>query len=293
MQMNYLFIVILLLLIFFLSLLFKAKKGKRLFSPLILFIFIAVLLAGAMAIDHNQPGSPGGIADRIKSWIRSPLTSASSFLDKTLDRPIIKIKDEVLLDAPAQHQLPELPRGCEVTSLGMLLQHAGVQADKMALAKEIKKEPTPYKKENGKVYYGHPNDGFIGDMYSLDAPGLGVYHKPIKDLAEKYLPGDIIDLTGSDFTELKTHLSDGQPVWVITNTAYQKLSPDYFQTWETPSGPVEITYKEHSVLITGYDSEYVYFNDPLTGEKNKKAPIDGFEEAWVQMGRQAITYLSR
>ncbi|SID67173.1 Uncharacterized protein conserved in bacteria [Mycobacteroides abscessus subsp. abscessus] len=60
---------------------------------------------------------------------------------------------------------------------------------------------------------------------------------------------------------------------MITNTAYQKLAPDYFQTWETPSG--------------------VYFNDPLTGEKNKKAPIDGFEEAWVQMGRQAITYLSR
>jgi hypothetical protein len=29
----------------------------------------------------------------------------------------------------------------------------------------------------------------------------------------------------------------------------------------------------------------------LTGEKNKKAPMHDFEESWVQMGRQAITYL--
>lgn len=35
----------------------------------------------------------------------------------------------------------------------------------------------------------------------------------------------------------------------------------------------------------------MYFNDPLTGEKNKKAPINAFENAWVQMGKQAITYI--
>jgi uncharacterized protein YvpB len=173
----------------------------------------------------------------------------------------------------------------------MLLNNAGVDVDKMDLAEKIKRDPTEQKIMNGEIYFGNPNDGFVGDMYSLKAPGYGVYHKPIAELAAKYLSGKIRDLTGADFQELKIHLSDGRPVWVITNTTYQKLANSQFQTWNTPTGPVKITYREHSVLITGYDSQFIYFNDPLTGEKNKKAPITDFEESWVQMGRQAITYL--
>lgn len=59
------------------------------------------------------------------------------------------------------------------------------------------------------------------------------------------------------------------------------------KTWHTEDGPIEITYRQHSVLVTGYDQEYVYFNDPLN--YYHKADIKHFEEAWVQMGKQAIT----
>ncbi|EIJ78372.1 hypothetical protein PB1_12459 [Bacillus methanolicus PB1] len=45
------------------------------------------------------------------------------------------------------------------------------------------------------------------------------------------------------------------------------------------------------MLITGYDDKYIYFNDPITGVKNKKIPEGDFRDAWTQMGRQAITYL--
>ncbi len=202
----------------------------------------------------------------------------------------ITIKKSVLLEANAINQLPELPRGCEVTALAMLLQYAGVDVDKMTLAEEITKNTTAYEVVNGTIYYGNPNEGFVGDMYSLEGPGLGVYHKPIAELAEKYLPGAIVDFTGSDFDTVKEQLSDGRPVWVITNSKYQELSDDSFRTWVTPSGTIDITYSEHSVLLTGYDEDYVYFNDPLTGEQNKKAPIDDFNASWVQMGSQAITY---
>jgi hypothetical protein len=44
--------------------------------------------------------------------------------------------------------------------------------------------------------------------------------------------------------------------------------------------------KEH--LVTGYDENYIYFNDPMTVEV-KKTPINDFREAWIQMGKQAIT----
>lgn len=204
---------------------------------------------------------------------------------------IVKIKGSVIIDAPLIKQYPELPRGCEVTSLAMLLQFAGEDVDKMTLANEVKKDPTPYSVSGGKVYFGNPDDGFVGDMYNLQNPGLGVFHEPIRELAEQYLPGRIIDMTGSDFEKLKIPLSAEQPVWVIINTAYQKISEDLFQTWETPSGAVKVTSKEHSVLVTGYDDQFIYFNDPLTGIKNKTAPIQDFKEAWVQMGSQAITIL--
>lgn len=46
------------------------------------------------------------------------------------------IKKEILLDAPIIKQFPELPRGCEVTSLAMFLQYYQVKTDKMELAKK-------------------------------------------------------------------------------------------------------------------------------------------------------------
>lgn len=199
-----------------------------------------------------------------------------------------KDKDKVLLDAPIIKQFPELPRGCEVTSLAMLLQFNGVNVDKLELAASVKKNSTPQIKKDGKIYWGNPNDGYIGDMYSYDNPGYGVYHKPIAELAEMYLPGRIIDLTGVDFSTLKTYLSLNIPVWVITNTTFRPLPDFFFEKWETPTGTVSITYKEHSVLITGYDKDYIYFNDPITGIKNRKEPYASFQQSWEQMGKQAI-----
>ena len=267
------------------------KKAAKMFKSTFIFLVIFFALIAAYALNTWKPGSTAYAVNTIKGWIYAPVIKTSGFLEEHFNFAIIKIKDRVLLDVPAVSQLPELPRGCEVTSLSMLLKSAGIEADKMQLAKELKKDHTPQSVKNGKIFFGNPNDGFVGSMYNFDVPGFGVYHKPVADLAKKYLPGRIKDLTGSSFQELQIHLSDGRPVWVITNTAFQQLDDSRFQTWDTPTGKVKITYKEHSVLLTGYDRQFVYFNDPLTGEKNKKAPKKDFEASWVQMGRQAITYL--
>lgn len=254
-------------------------------------VFMSV--AGAFLLENLQAAHVAKAVESVRQWLDSPEepTVVPAAEHEEYKPVVIPIKDSVLLEAPVIWQMPELPRGCEVTSLAMLLQHQGTYADKLTLAKEIKKNPAEYKLANGKIYFGDPNEGFVGNMYTYTQPGLGVYHKPIAELAERYLPGKIKDLTGADFIELKTHLSDGRPVWVIVNTQFEKLHDSYFQTWYTPNGKVSVTTKEHSVLVTGYDKNYVYFNDPLSGEKNKKAPMQDFLDAWVQMGRQAITYL--
>ena len=201
------------------------------------------------------------------------------------------LKENILLDVPVILQYPELPRGCEVTSLAMLLNFAGIEVDKMELAEKIKKDETPYSIKGNRVYFGNPNDGFVGDIYSLTNHGLGVYNGPIEELMEEYLPNQTINLTGCEFEDLLYFLSRGYPVWVITNSRYKKLDDSEFEIWMTPSGPVEITYRLHAVVITGYDEKYIYFNDPFYNKKNIKLNKDIFKEGWNQLGRQAISYI--
>ncbi|WP_082220365.1 C39 family peptidase [Domibacillus robiginosus] len=194
-----------------------------------------------------------------------------------------------LLDAPLISQLPELPRGCEVTSLAMFLGDAGVRVDKMELAKEVRKDPTPMTYQNGKIHFGNPNIGFVGDMYTFKNPGYGVYNKPIFHLAERYLPGKIVNMTGESFDSVLNKIKADKTVWIISNVTFDVLEDSQFETWDTPEGPIRMTYKEHSVLVTGFDEKYIYFNDPLTNIKNSKADKKKFIAAWEQMGKQAIS----
>ncbi len=194
----------------------------------------------------------------------------------------------VVLDVPLILQNPELNRGCEVTSLAMMLQYAGYRVDKMTLASRIDK--VPYQADG---LYGNPNDGFVGDMYTFDNPGYGVYHAPVARLAGDYLPNEILDLTGIAFDALlANHVAQGRPVWVVTNAQFHALDASEFETWHTKDGDVQITWHEHSVVVTGFDAASVYINDPLDGArgKNKKLNRASFRAAWEQMGKQAITY---
>lgn len=201
-----------------------------------------------------------------------------------LEERQFRIFGKDLLSVPLIQQKPELPRGCEVTSLAMLLNYAGVDVSKMELAEKIDKVPF---ESNG--YTGDMNEGFLGDMYSFDKPGLGVYVKPILKLAKEYLPNRIIDLTGKPIGKLYEMIDEGSPVWVIANAKFEKLPDSEFKTFYTKNGEMKVTYWEHSVVITGYNNEYVYINDPLAHTPNTEVNRKNFEEAWLQMGSQAIS----
>lgn len=200
------------------------------------------------------------------------------------------VREQNILDVPLIAQMPELPRGCEVTSLVMLLAYAGVEADKLTLAGEIRKSRIPYEKKNGDTYFGDPNEGFVGSMTDFRSPGLGVYHKPIAELASRYLGTRIVDLTGSDFSLVEHQIERCRPVWVINNEWFRPLPQRYFRTWFTENGPLDITYKEHSVVVTGFDDQFVYFNDPLRPQKNRRTPKRKFIAGWQQLFSQAVSF---
>jgi len=192
----------------------------------------------------------------------------------------------ILSNVPLIQQLPELDRGCEVTSLAMMLQYAGITVDKMKLANEIKK--VDFMNDGVR---GNPNEGFVGNIYTFSESGYGVYHGPLFQLAKKYLPNKAVDLTGKSIEELYKSVKLEQPVVMITNATFAPLDEDEFTTWETNSGDVSITYNEHCVVLIGYDKEFVYIRDPLNESLDVKVPRESFEKAWMQMGSQAISYV--
>jgi uncharacterized protein YvpB len=197
-------------------------------------------------------------------------------------------------NVPLINQNPELPRGCEVTALAMLINFRGIAADKMDLAEEIAKDPTPAAWVDGRKHFGNPNTGFVGDMYSLGSganDGLGVYHGPIYDLLLNYFPDTAVDLTGIEFADMLSFVERGNPVWIIITSRFRPLYASDFEVWDTPAGEISVTYRMHSVLITGFDENYIYFNDPW-GVEEVRGRTE-FAAAWVQMGRQAVTAAGR
>jgi uncharacterized protein YvpB len=156
----------------------------------------------------------------------------------------------------------------------------------MTLAREIKK--VPFEKDG---LYGNPHQGFVGNIYTYQQRGLGVYHEPIVELASQYIPGRVVDLTGMPVETLYKPIQQGHAVWVITNSQFSSLSPSHFHTWRVKGKKIKITYYEHSVLLTGYSKKYIYLNDPLYSTKNRRVLRKNFEKSWVQMGSQAVTYL--
>ncbi|ONI37526.1 hypothetical protein AN639_03790 [Candidatus Epulonipiscium fishelsonii] len=191
---------------------------------------------------------------------------------------------------PHIKQLPELGRGCEVTSLAMLLNYHGINVSKMTLAEEIKKDNTSHSvDEHGRMHFGNPYDGFVGDMYNLQNEGYGVYHGPITDLANQYATA--VDLTGIEFEELLEFVSRGYPILVITNASYKYLPEHEFELWHTPTGVVKVTWRMHSVVINGYTEKNIIINDPLYYTGNRQLNLQDFKEAWEQMGNQAVMVL--
>lgn len=201
----------------------------------------------------------------------------------------VEVKDKKL-SAPYVSQKPELPNGCEVTSLTMLLKSAGISVDKLTLASQIKK--VPFESDE---FMGNPNEGFVGNMYhgSRSNPGYAVYHGPVADLAQKYLGRRVIDLTGKPWSQIEKQIASGKPVWTITSINFQPVPESAWREWRTRQGTIRITFQEHSVLLIGYDEKNVYFNDPLAGGPGSKANKASFVQAWKQFGNQAISYTSK
>lgn len=198
----------------------------------------------------------------------------------------VSASEKVMIESvPVINQHPELPTGCEVTALTMLLRYHGVNVTKEQLAREVVKVPVPYS-SNGKLYGGDPNKGFIGDPFSKR--GFGVFKDALLPIVEKYLPGRAEDLSGGDFSQVYKALDEGKPVMIWSTIGM--LNVDARRSyWTTLEGKtIEWKTPEHAVVVVGYDKDYIYINDPYVG-KQRKYKKQVVINRWSDMGKQAIS----
>ena len=192
------------------------------------------------------------------------------------------MKQEQKLNVPLENQMPDLPNGCEVTSLSMVMNYYGIKVSKNELAETIQHVDSF---TDGGKYRGNPHQGFVGHMTIANA-GWCVYNEPLYNVARKYT-SHIENITGSDFLSLLKLVSTGHPVMIITTTTFNKVNN--MQTWDTNTGKVNVTPSSHACVITGYSKpkKVVYVNNPY-GYKNQPVNWKNLQASYNQQGRQAL-----
>ncbi len=167
-------------------------------------------------------------------------------------------------------QIPELPTGCEVTALTMVLQYYGFDVEKTTMAAEYL--PTVdemfYYGEDGTLYGTDLQQYFIGNPFTEDGVVCGT--GAIVTAADTYLNDQgsdmqAIDLTGSSPEELYGLVSQDIPVivWVTIGMADREVNG----SWYTEDGTyIDWSTSDHGAVLIGYSEDLVTIADPISGE---------------------------
>ncbi|PHE64334.1 N-acetylmuramoyl-L-alanine amidase [Bacillus toyonensis] len=222
------------------------------------------------------------VKERRGSW----LLIKTGYGDKWVNKDTLT-NSSVMLDVPNYYQYPSLYNGCEVVSLQMLVEyHTGQRFNMVDFAMKMPMDTTPMVRQNGKYKtWGDPDVGFVGDVTG-NKPGFSINPAPLKRLLDQYAKGT--NLTGQSFSVLENYVRNGKPVvaWVTEGLT----TPNNSVTWKTPQGKtIYAKFNTHAVTITGVDGNNVYYNDPVTGQKNAKASKSHFESIYNQMGQKALS----
>lgn len=197
----------------------------------------------------------------------------------------VKTRTYMIDNFPVYKQFPNYPSGCETIALYTLLKYYGVNVSPETLINNLKKGDGPYW-EGDIRYGGNPEIEFVGNPKASN--GYGVYQKPIIALANQYKSG-IVDYTGHSLNQVLELVKNGTPVQVWVSIKLQNTS--VCATWINKETGKEIDWicRLHSLVIVGFNDNYVYTSDPYTG-KTEKYSRSQFQKIYNLFGKRAIYY---
>lgn len=156
-------------------------------------------------------------------------------------------------DAEVIGQNPELPTGCEITAVTMMLRYAGKDVNKIQLAYEMPRS------NNGDY-------GFVGDPFSVT--GWWIFPTGVAPVVNHHL-GHSQVMTGAAFSAIVDKLIQGHLVvaWVANVNGFVN----------------------HALALTGYRDGRVYFNNPWTARKESMS-LNEFYQHWNADKQRALSY---
>ena len=156
-------------------------------------------------------------------------------------------------DAEVIGQNPELPTGCEITAVAMMLRYAGKDVNKIQLAREMPRS-------------NDGNKGFVGDPFSVT--GWWIFPTGVAPVVNHHL-GHSEVMTGASLAAIKTKLILGHLVvaWVANVNGFVN----------------------HAIALTGYQNDRLYFNNPWTARKESMSVAE-FYQHWNQDAQRALSY---
>lgn len=160
------------------------------------------------------------------------------------------------------YQEPELPTGCEVTALAMILNYYDFDVDKVTLATEY----LPC--IDAEDYYGLDMDNyFIGDPTSYWGLicGTGAIVTAANDyFADCGSSWTATDLTGTKPEQLYELIDSDIPVLVWVTIGLEDR--DVQEGWYTEDGRyVDWGTMDHGAVLVGYSEDIVTIADPISG----------------------------
>lgn len=156
-------------------------------------------------------------------------------------------------DAEVISQLPELPTGCEITAVTMMLRYAGYDVNKVQLANIMPRS------NNGDY-------GFVGNPFSPS--GWWIFPTGIAPVVDRFVGHHEI-MTGASMQRIQDKLKQGHLVvaWVANVNGFVN----------------------HALALTGYDASRLFYNNPWTGRKESMT-YGEFYQHWNADKQRAISY---
>lgn len=175
------------------------------------------------------------------------------------------------------YQYPDMPSGCEVTALTMVLNYMGINVSNKYLADNYLDASTYDMFES-----------FVGSVY--DDSSFGCFAPVIVKTADAFFADNnyeykAVNVSGSTKEQLVNYLYDNKPV-IIWNT--EDMRPTYLKEYNLDGYQFTWHGNEHCVVLCGYDEENNTFEiaDSIAGKVTRDADI--FFQRYEDMLSQAV-----
>lgn len=201
---------------------------------------------------------------------------------------------KTIIDVPVINQFPELPTGCEITSIAEVLNFLGFGVDKVYLQENFLEDSYEFRLDEltGVRYGPDPREFFVGNPKDT---GFGCFAPVVVKTMDKFFTSVDsknvgVELFNSNRATLQKLLDNGIPVivWASRNMKPFKYTANNEWIIEGTNETFRWPGNAHVLVLVGYDDGGYYFADP--DDRTDVAYYQGsaFLTRWRQFGSQAV-----